>query len=207
MQYNLRKLQREIRALIQKHYDAGTPELIQRDLKKLLSKYKGLSMKRANVLRKKAETKLLAEFVKAKTPETASPLDKMLSTDYAVVQGKVNKKLVNAVNRGIRDGMSIKEMTDLIDRKAAIGKHKANTVARTARVAQNRVLKLKKGIAAGAKKFKFAGPAPERDFCKKYHGKKLTIKEIIKLDNKQGLPVLVYMGGFNCKHYWQPVFD
>ena len=200
MQAKLRKLQLEIRKMIKKNYDGETPELIQSDLKKLLKKYQGVTLKQADVFRKSIETRIKNEWVKSKTPQTFAKIDKMLSTDYAIVQGNINSKLVKAVSRGINTGMSIKEMTALIDRKMEMGKHKANTVARTARLAQNRALKLKKAISAGAKKFKYSGPSPERDFCTKHHGETMTIKEILQLDNKQGLPVLVYMGGYNCKH-------
>jgi hypothetical protein len=207
MQYNLRKLQREIRALIKKHYDAGTPELIKRDIQKLLPKYKGLSATQAERLRKQTETKLKAEYVKEKTPDAKPMIDKMLNTDYAIVQNKVNTNIVNAVQRGIRSGMTIKEMTNLIDRKVEIGKHHANTVARTARIAQNRAAKIEKGNSAGAEKYKLKGPSPERDFCRKYYGEVKTLKEWARLDNGQGLPVVPYCGGYNCKHWLEPVFD
>ena len=52
--------------------------------------------------------------------------------------------------------------------------------------------------------FIYRGPLDKltRDFCRKLIGKKYNLKEIETLDNEQGLPVLHYNGGYNCRHEW-----
>lgn len=60
---------------------------------------------------------------------------------------------------------------------------------------------------AGIDEFKYFGPKDKknRDFCSEHIGKTYTLAEIEKMDNGQGLPVLVYMGGWRCRHTWSPV--
>lgn len=48
-----------------------------------------------------------------------------------------------------------------------------------------------------------ANDGKTRDFCRSIINEVLTIKEIEKLDNGQGLPVLEYGGGYNCRHQWR----
>ena len=44
-----------------------------------------------------------------------------------------------------------------------------------------------------------------RSFCREHIGKVYTLNQIEKLDNGQGLSVLQYKGGYNCRHDWIPV--
>lgn len=50
----------------------------------------------------------------------------------------------------------------------------------------------------------YRGPLDKltRPFCQQHTGKIYTIKEIESMDNGQGLPVLEYNGGYNCRHEW-----
>lgn len=42
-----------------------------------------------------------------------------------------------------------------------------------------------------------------RDFCKVRVDKVFTRAEIELMNNDQGLPVLLYGGGYNCRHHWR----
>jgi hypothetical protein len=50
-----------------------------------------------------------------------------------------------------------------------------------------------------------------RSFCRSLIGKILTLKEIEALEtsggNGQGLPVMEYRGGYNCRHQWRVIRD
>jgi len=50
-----------------------------------------------------------------------------------------------------------------------------------------------------------ANDSATRPFCKAIVGKVFTKKQIAKLNNKQGLGVLLNGGGYNCRHRWLPV--
>lgn len=64
---------------------------------------------------------------------------------------------------------------------------------------------LDKAIARGAIEFKFSGPKSGlRPFCAERLGKTFTVKEILAMNNGQGLPVQYSCGGYNCKHRWTP---
>lgn len=44
-----------------------------------------------------------------------------------------------------------------------------------------------------------------RDFCRDHLDKIYSLKEIKAMDNGQGLPVLEYKGGYNCRHHWATI--
>lgn len=62
-------------------------------------------------------------------------------------------------------------------------------------------------LEAGLNRAKYLGPldSKTRPFCSGVlNGKKTyTRKEIIAMDNGQGLPVLQYRGGWKCRHVWE----
>lgn len=65
---------------------------------------------------------------------------------------------------------------------------------------------------SGLKKAVYFGPyrhGHTREFCEKLllNRQPLTENQIRGLDNKQGLPVLKYCGGYNCMHEWMWIGD
>lgn len=77
---------------------------------------------------------------------------------------------------------------------------------------------------AGVKKFRYGGPAPEREFCVNVmngnraalgishirpagKGRVYTTEEINAMNNGQLPNVTANAGGFNCRHFWIPVAD
>lgn len=60
-------------------------------------------------------------------------------------------------------------------------------------------------LSAGVKRFRYTGPAPEREFCQAIIGKVFTLDEIQKMSNGQTSNVFATGGGFNCRHRWTPV--
>jgi len=44
-----------------------------------------------------------------------------------------------------------------------------------------------------------------RDFCRPLVNKVISSKQMTKLSNGQGLPVITSGGGYNCRHSWSPV--
>jgi hypothetical protein len=69
---------------------------------------------------------------------------------------------------------------------------------------------VEKGRAAGLREMLYIGSVMKntRDFCLERVGKVFTVDEINSWDHdwsgKRG-PALIYRGGWNCRHTWQPV--
>jgi len=62
---------------------------------------------------------------------------------------------------------------------------------------------------AGLDHYLYTGPKDgiTRPFCRELIGLVVTKEQMRKLDNGQGLGVLVYCGGYNCRHSWSPVSE
>ena len=57
----------------------------------------------------------------------------------------------------------------------------------------------------GAEWFVYAGVGAMRPFCKEHLWNAYHIDEIMKMDNKQKLPVIYFCGGYNCLHGWDEI--
>jgi len=85
-----------------------------------------------------------------------------------------------------------------------------NTELNTSIMAFSRSVTIKKSIELGFELFYYVGPEDKitRPFCRDVLRKDppiYTIKEIQSMDNDQGLNVLTYGGGYNCRHEFRPV--
>lgn len=75
----------------------------------------------------------------------------------------------------------------------------------------NRSVTVSKAQDLGFDSFEYLGPDDKitRPFCQKVLEDRsppvYTLAEIQAMKNKQGLPVLTYGGGYNCRHIWRPV--
>ena len=83
-----------------------------------------------------------------------------------------------------------------------MGRARAATTVRTARLGKIRADKLIRDVGAGFTKFAYTGPETDREPCKEYLGKIFTIDEIMNHEDVQGLSFAIYCGGFNCRHGW-----
>ena len=74
----------------------------------------------------------------------------------------------------------------------------------------NRAVTMSKGKELGFDLFLYLGPDDSitRPFCNGLLKKDpaiYTLDEITSMDNDQGLDVMTYGGGYNCRHQWRPV--
>jgi len=84
------------------------------------------------------------------------------------------------------------------------------TEINTALMAFNRTVTTSKAQSLGFDLFIYLGPEDDitRPFCEDLLQEDpaiYTIEEIQDMDNGQGLPVLQYGGGYNCRHQWRPI--
>jgi hypothetical protein len=84
----------------------------------------------------------------------------------------------------------------------------AVTYADTALSAYDRRVTMATWKQAGLRRFMYRGPkdVKNRPFCARHVGKVYTLEEIKRMDNGTKLmPVLVYGGGWSCRHIFTPV--
>jgi hypothetical protein len=116
---------------------------------------------------------------------------------------KASKAVVDMIRHGVKAGATNEEIARPLIRKLNVFKKNAETLANTGRLSLIRNDAVNKSLEAGAKFFKYMGPASGiRSFCSDHLGKVFSIEEIRQMDNGQGLPVESYCGGYNCRHRW-----
>lgn len=87
---------------------------------------------------------------------------------------------------------------------------KLETEFNTSVAAFNRTITISKGKELGFELYEYLGPSDKltRPFCAHLLEKNppiYAIKEIEAMDNEQDLDVLIYGGGYNCRHTWRPI--
>jgi len=206
------KFLEELQKAIRKRYGEGKPREIKNDLERLSEKFQ-IELSEAETARKSIENKFMNEWVDKRTELSDSGAFN-LTANFAKVGGKLNTDVFRAIDRGLRNNMSMKQISDLVRRVGVLGEHHSRTAGRTAKMGKLRTEYLANHLKAGCKEFKYAGPTgasatqdEPRDFCRKHLGKIYTIEQILKLNNGQGLSVLIYMGGYNCRHRWEAVYN
>ena len=83
--------------------------------------------------------------------------------------------------------------------------NRITTLSRTFSHGIDNLINFNQEQEAGITKFKYVGnPHPQRPFCQQHFGKTYTVAEINKTNNGQGLDVMTFAGGYNCRHFWIP---
>lgn len=133
------------------------------------------------------------------------------ATQFALVAAGLQRAVADAATRAIREGLPASELESLLANKFGKAEAHARTIARTALGAFDRADTVRQAEQAGVQKFRYVGPPASRDFCQHHlaasRRKTYTLEEIKKLNNGQGLPVLYYGGGWNCRHTWEAVVE
>lgn len=143
---------------------------------------------------------------KVLTKEQYNKLIAAQAVDFGELEGddrdRILKALKQAVNRG-------ETFTELRARLVNSGLGNARTIANTALAQFDNAYNLESAQQAGVTKYRYDGSLHpnSRKFCKYHLYKQYTIKQIRALNNGQGLDVYTSLGGYNCTHFWTPVFD
>lgn len=117
------------------------------------------------------------------------------------LQVDVGVNVISRLKKDVKMREIEKELQTVFDKRI----NHAKTIVRTA---ENAFSTYKK--TQGGKIFTYAGPPAERYFCRRLlalaeAGRTWTKQEIEAMDNGQDLPVLLYGGGYNCRHEWLEV--
>lgn len=127
------------------------------------------------------------------------------ANQFAMVAAGLQQAVADATTRAIREGLPAAELESLLANKFGKAERHARTIARTALGAFDRADTVRQANLAGVRYMRYVGPPASRDFCQHHLRKTYTVEEIKRLNNGQGLPVLYYGGGWNCRHTWEPV--
>lgn len=196
---------KKIQAIVRDQIKQGTPERIAGEIESLRRRI-GL---RASA-RRDAERVVRAEIRKIGGEYVESKFQPIITTaanDLIKAESAISQGIIREVIDGMNKKSATKEIQQEIAKKFGIAERYLRTVADTAQIAANRSNKVLAAQAAGINKFKYSGPRGGRirQFCARNIGKIYTAQEIAGLSNGQGLDVLTYCGGYNCRHWWEPV--
>ena len=125
--------------------------------------------------------------------------------DFSLIDDTMRDAVKKEFTKGIRDEYSFNKLrSDLLKRD--VGDATAYTQANTIVAQFDNAYMVENAQQAGIEKFKYDGTIKvnTRPFCRERIGKLFTLDELGKMDNKQGLPVLYSLGGYNCTHYLTP---
>lgn len=126
--------------------------------------------------------------------------------DFPSINRSVNATVQRALRQILDNGGEIGDVTRAL-RHTRIAAHQARTLANTALAQYDNATTFQLAKQAGITKYKYHGPAAQREFCKALlaTGRYYTLEEINRMDNAQGLPVWSSCGGYNCRHQWLAV--
>lgn len=123
----------------------------------------------------------------------------------------IERGIIELVSRSLRRGTSLQRLRDRLRSEFDVQQQHIYTVGNTITASIGRAALLEQSRRDMVQHYRYVGPrAHARAFCthlldQASAGKTWTIDEINRLDNGQGLPVLYFCGGYNCRHRWEPV--
>ncbi|GEM_PF-3986128 len=140
--------------------------------------------------------------------QLAQAARKVASERMATVKLKTSEdamRIVTDVLDRAPRGMNARRVAALALKKLGIARHHAKAEADAARSAIDNIGRHDAARVAGITTFRYSGPTVNvRTFCGERVGLVFHADEIAKMDNGQGLPVVHYCGGYNCRHRWTP---
>lgn len=135
-----------------------------------------------------------------------------MSNGVARIKSQIVSDIENSLQGGLRNGNSSKEMLDVLTYRFGISSGKSQTLIETTVRGFDRASTFAAANNAGITTFIYDGPRSNiRPFCedlikRSSRGETFTLADIERLDNGQGLNVIVHCGGYNCRHRWKPLF-
>jgi hypothetical protein len=204
---------KKLKEIIKKRYAEGRQYLINSDIQELAKDFQ-LNPNQASSESNDLEKEILNEFLKQNVSKSAGDFPELeksqnnlpnANAQYAIQKGKIVKRIIKTVSQQLKKDASMSEITSALNHKLNLGKSHAKTIARTAKIGQIRANFLIEAIGNGNYYYRYVGinDGKKRAFCLAHLNKIYHISEIVKMNNGQGLSVLIYMGGWNCRDRWQ----
>jgi len=148
----------------------------------------------------------------ALNPQELQSLQGNYLSEFEAIGDRAMRQLQTVIYNSTLNGSELGTMIDGLgkvivgtDKKGGQLKNHAKTYAQTSLMGYDRFVTNRLGQEAGLDNYLYLGPndAVTRKFCRRHVNKSFTLEEIKNLDNGQGLPVLQFQGGWNCRHLWQ----
>lgn len=142
------------------------------------------------------------------TPERQELYNKIVDkagSQFALTKAGIVKDVRSGVLPLLKKGASVKELESAVLNIQGRRRRYFSTIARTAASAFDTAGGIFEAQDAGFEWFRYTGPNAERPFCIERLGKVYHVTEILSMDNNMDLPVMIYKGGWNCRHTWSPV--
>jgi hypothetical protein len=129
--------------------------------------------------------------------------------------GKYAKHYQATYNEILAKGLNEQQIAEVLKlasyEKTQKHQNQIKTLARTFAHGINNLINFNNAERAGFTRFKYSGPIPERPFCKLHINKIYSIEQIEAMEknggNGQGIHIITYCGGYNCRHTWLPTGD
>jgi hypothetical protein len=141
-------------------------------------------------------------------------IEELISYDVEKVTTRV-QEYVTDIKRTFQTGVlsgDVRPFAELHDKFAPGLEGQVKTELNTALQGFYRTVTAAKSKELGFELFRYIGPDDDitRPFCESLLERDpaiYTIDEIEAMDNDQGLSVLTFGGGYNCRHQWRPVTE
>lgn len=131
----------------------------------------------------------------------------LTEVSFPQLQGDIDKVVLQEIRRSVSGEYGYGSMRQkLINR--GLGSDDASTLANTSLAQFDNDYHIEGAQQAGAEFFLYDGILVEhsRLFCIEHYKRVYTIEELRVLDNKQNLPVIPALGGYNCTHFLTALF-
>lgn len=159
--------------------------------------------------KKQAETIVRSSAPPSLRSATSALYERMLS-GVADAKGKTVQDLQYELTQSLKQGVNSKDILDRVKKTLQTSEDRARTVVETATRGFDRASTIVAFQKSGITHFVYDGTSTNvRPFCEDLlkrtaRGESWTLEQIEKMDNGQGLNVLISCGGWNCRHRWKP---
>lgn len=163
-----------------------------------------------NELERTLATLGITKKTAASLPDTDLNMVEQLVRFDAEATGQIVEETIGSIKPIIMRSVLANEVPDIqaiADSHGEILARQVKTEIDTALSAFNRTVTVTRASDVGLKLFLYFGPDDNktREFCQKHVDKIYTAEQLSAMDNGQGLPVLQYCGGYNCRHHLAPL--
>ncbi len=126
---------------------------------------------------------------------------------YKKLSERANCRLATEISAKLAAGESAEEIAQMLRRKWQLPYSQLAATVRGIARASSRANAVLTALRNGIGAFRYAGPKDglNRPFCAKKVGKVFTYQQIVKEENDFGQVAWLFCGGWNCRHYWEPV--
>lgn len=138
-------------------------------------------------------------------PYPAGDIWKPVLPKFSKLTDDLERKLVDDIKYFRENGIGRQEALQAIKNRFNTTEGYTRVLFNTASLALRNKQKMDFALGHGAEWFVYAGVGAMRPFCKEHLWNAYHIDEIMKMDNKQKLPVIYFCGGYNCLHGWDEI--